>query len=117
MLQEITVFRRGQGIDPEIKASRGKTSLGHGSIENRGRDLMTNPAGSDEDRVEVILVVPIESEMATDQIDFGKRKGGVESGAGQDEQEHGNPGPEDFATGRKFAAPHVGIRFQEWHAA
>ena len=78
---------------------------------------MTNPAGPDKDRIEVVPMLPEKPELETDDVDFRKGQERVQTGAGQEEGEHCDPGIQGSPTGRKFGPRPIEVRFREKHGA
>jgi hypothetical protein len=61
-------------------------------IENRGRDLMMNLAGTDKYRVELVLMLMEKTELRANDIDFRKREERVQAGADENKREQRDPG-------------------------
>ena len=68
-------------------------------IENCGRDLMMNLAGTDKYRVELVLMLTEKAELRADDVDFRKREEHVQAGADENKSEQCDSGVQESPAG------------------
>jgi hypothetical protein len=90
--QDVAAFRRKHSVYSEIKRARRVAGFTRHPIENRGRDLMMDLAGTDKDRVELVLMLMEKTELRADYVDFRKREERVQAGADEKKSEQRDPG-------------------------
>jgi hypothetical protein len=91
-LQDVAAFRRKHSVYSEIEAPRRLAGFIRDPIENRGRDLMMDLAGTDKHRVELVLMFVEKAELGADDVDVRKREERIQARANENKSEQRDPG-------------------------